>query len=339
VLLKEKKKEQWQNINGEQGWVDIQNANHLNLQYCECPTGAHGNFCEIESSQCGDLQCLNGGVCAETLLSNGAKDYHCDCTPANNRKISFAGRMCQYKSSSTCFYDESTKESTFCVHDGVCPLNPHEDCKCPGGFTGSHCEFHTYETSKYDYAQCNLKCQNGGKCRKGLSSNSDPGIDSLDPEFSNMILEKSSGFEHCACPPGFVGLHCEYPYVPCGNDDHPCFHGSTCSLMQDGSPTCLCSEAAVDSAGTYCQHIAEDICFDSHSDSDHVESTTESNRGFCVNRGVCIVNEKNEAACRCREGSNGPHCEYIDEIMRKIPPTAKVIVEKVISKKRGKRYA
>lgn len=79
----------------------------------------------------------------------------------------------------------------------------------------------------------------------------------------------------------------------CGDngEDHPCFHGSTCTMVNN-IPTCVCTESAAQVAGLYCQHLAEDVCTPGSDLGAAKEKEDKGeNRGFCVNGGVCVTNK------------------------------------------------
>ena len=46
--------------------------------------------------------------------------HHCDCTSADTTTASFAGRFCQYESTSFCSKSENQNGNLFCVNNGEC---------------------------------------------------------------------------------------------------------------------------------------------------------------------------------------------------------------------------
>jgi len=91
------------------------------LQYCLCPEGASGPFCEKESQPCGDSHCLHGGTCVHLVDGITPGSYHCDCTTAKIGAEAFAGQYCEYKSTTFCNRGIADHNGySFCVNEGTC---------------------------------------------------------------------------------------------------------------------------------------------------------------------------------------------------------------------------
>ena len=189
------------------------------FQRCECPAGYGGKLCETPRIECGEHHCFNGGSCL-TRDINGETKHHCDCSTAAMGDYLFAGRFCQYQSSSICTPKESENGELFCVNGGSCKSESHEGCTCPDGYYGHSCEFKTApagdtsdsgsgsdndgSTSFPEVTTCSLTCENGGVCRNGKK---DLGlIDEISQGVAELNPTHDENFEHCACPDGFVGL-------------------------------------------------------------------------------------------------------------------------------------
>ena len=166
-----------------------------------------------------------------------------------------------------------------------CPLEilRHLGCDCPDGFHGPICEFADTEDNG-DYETCSLKCENGGKCHKGVKDISFLGKLNLGPVVSNVTTTHNRAFEHCVCPDGFAGLTCDIEVVTCGDNSHVCLYGSKCVEDGDGHK-CDCEGAFSASekyAGDYCQYKATEFCTTTGE-----SGTGEDNFSFCVNNGTC----------------------------------------------------
>lgn len=92
------------------------------FMHCMCPEGFFGLECEVESQECGEHHCFNGGTCVTvgTEIEGGIVDHHCDCTSARTEEKSYAGRFCQYESSNFCDKTLGPNGLEFCVNGGTC---------------------------------------------------------------------------------------------------------------------------------------------------------------------------------------------------------------------------
>jgi len=130
-----------------------------------------------------------------------------------------------------------------------------------------------------DYAECSLACQNGGTCQKGVKNLRDTYGD-LAEDVAHMLGEGHVDYEHCVCPPGFFGIRCEYEMEECSEDQHVCFHGSTC-MTEGAQVSCNCESSEQLTAGLYCEFFATEVCNPEGGSSD------ATHRGFCTNGGTC----------------------------------------------------
>ena len=93
------------------------------LQYCLCPPGKSGRYCEQDSLQCGDFYCFNGGTCVTVTKPNGSQKQHCDCTTSYSGGDAFAGKYCQHKATAFCSPEPDYNGHQFCVNGGTCREN------------------------------------------------------------------------------------------------------------------------------------------------------------------------------------------------------------------------
>mmetsp|Transcript_24754 Transcript_24754/g.72492 ORF Transcript_24754/g.72492 Transcript_24754/m.72492 type:complete len:481 (-) Transcript_24754:624-2066(-) len=244
---------------------------HSNGMHCVCPDGFTGLICQIPAKKCGNrLWCYNGAECAKTTLDDGTTKKYCDCAPAATNSESYAGLACQHQSGVFCNPDEGNrKDMSFCVNGGTCweDGGQHLGCDCKGNWSGQHCEFHEEkdpaENTKPE--NCNLKCKNGGGCRKGVKD-----YGKLE-EYDVPLKEAHKDFEHCYCPVGWTGVDCSVQVEFCSsNSQQVCFYGSKCEATGEVSANgkdefvCNCENTvtpdAYSVAGRYCEHYATVSC-------------------------------------------------------------------------------
>ena len=96
-------------------------------QYCICPEGFYGDYCQVQGERCGASHCFNGGSCVTIAHGDGTVTDHCDCTTAGTadddggKQEAYAGRFCQSVSTAFCarFADQHNGQD-FCVNGGTC---------------------------------------------------------------------------------------------------------------------------------------------------------------------------------------------------------------------------
>jgi hypothetical protein len=163
-------------------------------------------------------------------------------------------------------------------------MNRNSECICPHGWKGPACDIESDFAASH---KCLLECQNEGKCQTGVI---DGTLLGLGPELDQKKTNPNEDEEHCVCPKGYMGSHCETSVQECGDDvEHICLHGSTCQREgESGEWTCDCEKAFTPDrkyAGTFCQHHHTTTCT-----NDGISGIYEgpSNFAFCVNDGLCI---------------------------------------------------
>ena len=335
------------------------------LGECSCPSHWTGFRCELPADEVttdnsvicsddddGQFVCQHGGRC------DGAG---CNCESAIEGTMRYDGLYCQYPATEYCDnpLDESTTLSVvdFCVNGGKCQEG--QSCACPTGYYGPRCEMtivysedppvvdrrpddddsnnnkEEEDTNLPAEYTCRLTCANGGSCVKGAKDGSHGVFGQAIGQVAhlNMTFDETL-FQHCVCPPGFIGLLCEHVVETCDgggkSGEHYCFHGSKCVYDSSGKPYCDCddAQARIDGqletifGGASCQHRASDICMADHDDDGDQDpsSNNKSNTNmfltrplyFCVNQGQCrdyVTMDDADPGCDCPSEWLGPHCE------------------------------
>jgi len=264
--------------------------------------------------------CLNGGSCVRRSYGDTNLDYHCDCSTsfsASNEEslyvAPYTGRYCEVPVETICDQELTTNGYLFCTNKGTCKGQSYLGCNCPEGRHGAACEFDTNnELFEDGYGlECNTHCKHGGICRKGAKSMTF--IDTINNDVGDLSLYRdsyNSDFEHCVCPPGYMGLHCETEVQVCGSGDavadysSACLHGAPCVETNERNDPwkCDCSRGTFSQlAGEFCQHKKTTNC-------------GTSPNAFCTNEGSCksVGNDEHEfEGCTCKPPFVGFHCENV----------------------------
>jgi hypothetical protein len=295
---------------------------NVNGEYCtNCHEGWGGVDCSVRFTQCDpndneSISCLHGGQCYLTGIdAETGKNLHiCDCTSAGkdegNGLLRYAGKYCQHIQETQCGIGT---DEMFCTNKGKCKItldedmrNPHSICVCPEGRAGTHCEFLPNDDHALD---CQLDCQNGGTCAKGFK-NYDELITAgpFPSQLAYDIISSNGHGEHCVCPDGYTGLHCEIQVKMCTKTSaltKYCYHGAACVYDDYGNPMCDCSVAHTDHKsylGTNCELEATTRC------TPGLEQDAKD--AFCSDHGVCITDpETRHQGCVCEDGWTGDLCD------------------------------
>jgi len=280
----------------------------------------------------GTRKCLNGGSCVEGIAKSTGKEIQvCDCLNAIDEKGDrYVGLHCEV---------QAFKKDKFCINGGT-PKTIQTGiivCHCPEEYTGAYCELSKNATEVQallpndSSEECDMPCFNDGICALGRRA---PTLaeSELYPEFNPIDDGKGENaffYEHCQCPDGFYGTHCESSYVICSgstvdDDDyeHYCHNNSTCISAEDtmkldgteadaseiGLPGPMCNCTAAHSpgkhfTGKYCEFENVLTCND--------KSTDLLQRNFCSSGGTCVKDIDGAWSCKCPEGYTGKHCEKL----------------------------
>ncbi|XP_058055099.1 prolow-density lipoprotein receptor-related protein 1 [Anopheles bellator] len=254
-------------------------------QRCECPENFDGPHCD--HYVCSGY-CKNKGFC---YIVNG--DPKCTCQPQ------WTGRKCEIS---------TNKCQGYCHNGGNCTVVQEQrsdgnplSCRCPDGYSGAQCE------------HCaNLRCVNGGVCRKTTTDRS-----------------------QCQCAEGFVGHSCETPLCAVF-----CSNGGECTIER-GAPKCSCPWATY---GERCQYRdCPELCrnggecvpgeqpyckcrhgYEGHNCEIDLCTLPEGTRptycptphppwsscsGFSCNNGGHCLEVRGDPICNCTMQYTGVHCE------------------------------
>ncbi|KAJ8735366.1 hypothetical protein PYW07_006986 [Mythimna separata] len=101
----------------------------------------------------------------------------------------------------------------------------------------------------------------------------------------------------CHCTVGYLGERCEVQVC-----HEYCLNGGICSLTEEDEPVCECT-AGYD--GGRCEVSANNSC----DAGKFGEGKVSACHQFCLNNGVCFLNEASEPVCQCPADYEGDRCE------------------------------
>ena len=268
--------------------------------FCTCPVGFSGIFCEEGFVQCsgGDV-CLNGGKCNSIWIESIESEIdYCDCDsaiyPTPNAVLS-----CKFQATEICTYGTNKIDDVsyglaiyFYTNGGICiemvvSSEPHPGCICPDGFEGDYCEFIEGSAPWWlgntdtDFMLCpdGHRCENGGLC---IERPFDEGTYYCDCNASISITP-------------LAGLYCEYKAtVFCSSTISSstqsfCTNGGRCvTTTKEGEvhKGCICPAQY---QGEHCQYVVP-------LDEGYTGSEKEKDMGYeescpddlsCLNGGLC----------------------------------------------------
>ena len=249
-----------------------------------CKKGFEGRDCLVNTDDCADSPCLNGGTCLDKTA-----DYSCLCVPG------FIGKNCQQ--------DKNDCSPNPCKNGAKC--TDYVDsfvCTCPLGFSGELCETNDEDCT-------GSSCMNGGTCQDGINnytchcpegftgSNCQSRINSCDknPCKNGATCENVNGYHKCHCKVGFTGSNCDQLVDWCSNN--PCENGGQCK-QHGASYHCSCSSGWT---GKLC-----DVKMVSCEIAANYRGTPVS--GLCENGGRCR-NIGTSHTCDCKDGYWGSYCQ------------------------------
>ncbi|KAJ8705401.1 hypothetical protein PYW07_011228 [Mythimna separata] len=244
---------------------------------CSCKAGYSGERCEVN---CHDY-CLHGAVCS----LNEENKRVCQCTSG------YEGDRCDV---SIC--------KDYCFQ-GNCSVaaEGQPKCSCEPGHSGKRCEV----------SACKNHCLNNGVC--SLNEDGEPVCEctsgyegercdvSICKDYclqGNCSLD-AVGLPKCSCLIGYSGVRCEV------NACHEyCLNGGVCSLNEEDEPSCQCT---ADYDGVRCEVSAyKDNSCEAGSTG---EGKVSACHQFCLNDGVCSLNEASEPVCQCTADYAGDRCD------------------------------
>ncbi|KAJ8707713.1 hypothetical protein PYW07_011390 [Mythimna separata] len=280
---------------------------------CECTSGYEGDKCDV--SICKDY-CFQGNC---SVAAEGQPK--CSCEPG------YSGKRCEV---SAC--------KNRCSNNGVCSLNEDGEpvCECTSGYEGDRCDVSIckdycfqgncsvaaegqpkcscepgYSGKRCEVSACKSRCSNNGVC--SLNEDGEPVCEctsgyegercdvSICKDYclqGNCSLD-AIGLPKCSCLIGYSGERCEI------NACHEyCLNDGVCSLNEEDEPSCQCT---TDYDGVRCEVSAyKDNSCDAGSSG---EGKVSACHQFCLNDGVCSLDEASEPVCQCTADYEGDRCE------------------------------
>ncbi|KAJ8707865.1 hypothetical protein PYW07_011542 [Mythimna separata] len=246
---------------------------------CSCKTGYSGERCDLVNA-CHDY-CLHGGVCS----LNEENKRVCQCTAG------YDGERCDVP---IC--------NEYCLQ-GNCSVGADglPKCSCKAGFSGERC----------DVNACHKHCLNGGVCslNKGVEPVCQCTAGYGGGRCENSICNEyclqgdcsvgADGLPKCSCTTGYSGVRCEE------NACHKyCLNDGVCSLNEEDEPACQCT-AGYDGGRCEVSADKDNSCDAGNSGAGTVSACHQ----FCLNNGVCSLNEASEPVCTCPADYEGDRCE------------------------------
>ncbi|KAJ8707822.1 hypothetical protein PYW07_011499 [Mythimna separata] len=245
---------------------------------CSCKTGYSGERCEVNA--CHDY-CLHGGVCS----LNEENKRVCQCTAG------YDGERCDV---SICY--------EYCLQ-GNCSVGADglPKCSCEAGYSGERCEVNACHDYCLHGGVCSLTEENKRVCQCTAGYDGERCDVSICNEYclqGNCSVD-ADGLPKCSCTTGYSGVRCEE------NACHKyCLNGGICSLNKEDEPACQCTAGY---NGGRCEISANK---DSSCDAGNSgQGTISACHQFCLNNGVCSLNEASEPVCQCTADYEGERCE------------------------------
>ncbi|KAJ8707765.1 hypothetical protein PYW07_011442 [Mythimna separata] len=204
--------------------------------------------------------------------------------------------------------NNSKSESTVSIcqnycFQGECSVSAEgrPTCSCKAGYSGERCEVNAC----YDYCLhggvCSLNKENKRVCQCTAGYEGERCDVSICNEYclKGNCSVGADGLPKCSCTTGYSGERCEI------NACHKhCLNGGVCSLNEEDEPACQCT-AGYD--GGRCEVSAhKDSSCDTGNSGERTVSTCHQ---FCLNNGVCSLNEASEPVCQCTADYEGERCE------------------------------
>ncbi|KAJ8706699.1 hypothetical protein PYW07_012777 [Mythimna separata] len=245
---------------------------------CSCKAGHSGERCEVNA--CHDY-CLHNGFCS----LNEENKRVCQCTAG------YDGERCDI---SIC--------NEYCVQ-GNCSVGADglPKCSCRAGHSGERCEVNACHDYCLHGGVCSLNEENKRVCQCTAGYDGERCDISICNEYcvQGNCSVGADGLPKCSCTTGYSGERCEE------NACHKhCLNGGVCSLNEEDEPACQCT-AGYDGGRCEVSAYKDSSCDAGNSGQGSISACHQ----FCLNNGVCSLNEASEPVCQCTADYEGERCE------------------------------
>ncbi|KAJ8707843.1 hypothetical protein PYW07_011520 [Mythimna separata] len=265
---------------------------------CSCKAGYSGERCEVNACH---KHCLNGGVCS----LNKRVEPVCQCTAGNYGERCDRSICNEYCSQGNCSVGV----------DGL------PKCSCEAGYSGERCEVNACHNYCLHGGVCSLNEDNKQVCQCTAGYDGGRCDISICNEYCSQgnCSVGADGLPKCSCTTGYSGVRCEE------NACHKyCLNDGVCSLNEEDEPACQCT-AGYDGGRCEISSDQDNSCEAGNSG----QGTISACHQFCLNNGVCSLNEASEPVCQCTADYEGERCDVPAFVVkwflyayRNVPPVA-----------------
>ncbi|KAJ8707803.1 hypothetical protein PYW07_011480 [Mythimna separata] len=227
------------------------------------------------------------------------------------------------------FPNDSKSESTVSIcqnycFQGECSVSAEgrPTCSCKAGFSGERCDL---VNACHDYCLhggvCSLNEENKRVCQCTAGYDGERCDVFICNEYclQGNCSVGADGIPKCSCTTGYSGVRCEE------NACHKyCLNDGVCSLNEEDEPACQCT-AGYDGGRCEISSDQDNSCDAGNSG----QGTISACHQFCLNNGVCSLNEASEPVCQCTADYEGERCDVPAFVVkwflyayRNVPPVA-----------------
>ncbi|KAJ8707830.1 hypothetical protein PYW07_011507 [Mythimna separata] len=174
-------------------------------------------------------------------------------------------------------------------------------CSCKAGYSGERCEVNACHDYCLHGGVCSLNEENKRVCQCTAGYDGERCDVFICNEYclQGNCSVGADGLPKCSCTTGYSGVRCEE------NACHKyCLNDGVCSLNEEDEPACQCT-AGYDGGRCEISSDQDNSCDAGNSGAGTVSACHQ----FCLNNGVCSLNEASEPVCTCPADYEGDRCE------------------------------